>query len=511
MSSVNESTKPAETPTAVPQTPLRPRPPRSLHVELMVSYLSLLAVVVIGFGGSIYILMRQGMYHQAESELLASAQLMGRELKSHGKDDPFWLRAGRPNANQVVAQGIRQRFGPPPRNETYFAIWDAHGQQIVGSERLPQHATFAPSQPPRQPLDRPRHFYAVTHDVHLDVYLNTPDGRRILVGRPLFREFEHLRQLLLIVTIFGLISLAAGAAGAWWLARRIVKPIDQLTQAAEQITAKSLDQRLELVSASSELTRLSTVFNTMLDRLHGAFQRQIRFTADASHELRTPVAVILSQAEHSLSRSRSPEDYCSALDTCLRAARRMKRLVDDLLLLARADSGRLDVRLEPLDLAEVVRQSLAMLEPLAKEQQVRLSCQLLTTLTIGDAARLAQVVTNLVTNALQYNRPEGEVFVTVHARESKATLVVSDTGIGIPAADQPRLFERFFRADQARTHREGQGTGLGLSIVSEIVAAHQGTIEVTSELGVGTTVTVQLSIPPVGKSPADPTPVSTIS
>jgi signal transduction histidine kinase len=175
----------------------------------------------------------------------------------------------------------------------------------------------------------------------------------------------------------------------------------------------------------------------------------------------------------------------------------MKRLVDDLLLLARADSGRLEIRQEPLDLADVVRQSLAMLEPLANEKQVRLSSQLLTTPAIGDAARLGQVVTNLVTNALQYNRPDGQVFVTVNSREGKASLVVSDTGLGIPAEDQPRLFERFFRADQARTHSEGSGTGLGLSIVAEIVAAHQGTIDVTSEFGVGTTVTVLLPIPPV--------------
>ncbi len=481
MSSANEAPEPVSLAVpSVPPTakPRPPRPPRSLRIELMVSYLSLLAVVVIGFGGSIYFLVRQGTYHQAESELLVSAQLLARELKS-----------GAPKLDLALPQPPRHRFGPPPREETYFAIWTPRGQRLAGSDRLPPHARNVPPQPS---WVRPRPFYSVPHDMHLDVYLHTPDGTRIMVGRPLIREFEHLRQLLLIVTLFGLISLAAGAVGAWWLARRIVQPLEQMTRAAEKITAKSLDQRLELVGASSELTRLSTVFNTMLDRLHGAFQRQIRFTADASHELRTPVAVILSQAEHTLSRPRSPEDYCSALDTCLRAARRMKRLVDDLLLLARADSGRLEIRQEPLDLADVVRQSLTMLEPLAREQQVRLSSQLLTTPTIGDAARLAQVVTNLVTNALLYNRPDGEVFVTVHARDGKATLVVTDTGVGIPAADQPRLFERFFRADQARTHQEGQGTGLGLSIVSEIVAAHQGTIDVTSELGVGTTVTVLL-------------------
>lgn len=502
MSSANDPAGPAE-PAVVPvPQPLKPRPPRSLRVELMVSYLSLLAVVVAGFGGSIYALVRQGTYHQAESELLSSAQLVARELKS-----------GVAKPNLTIPPAFRHRFGPEPRDHAYFAIWNSQQHQIAGNDPLPPHARFLPPPPPRH-HDRP--FYSVARGIHLDVYLREKDGTLIMVGRPLSREFDHLNRLLVIVALFGAISLAAGALGAWFLARRIVRPLDQLTHAAEQINAKSLDQRLELVDASSELVRLSTVFNTMLDRLQGAFQRQIRFTADASHELRTPVAVILSQAEHTLSRPRSSEDYCSALETCVRAARRMKRLVDDLLLLARADSGRLEVRQEPLDLADVVRQSLEMLGPLAQEKQVRLSSQLLTTPAIGDAARLSQVVTNLVTNALQYNRPQGEVFVSVHSREAQATLVVSDTGVGIPTADQPRLFERFFRADQARTHQEGQGTGLGLSIVAEIVAAHHGTIEVTSEFGVGTTVTVQLPVPqsapqPPAEAPSASTPAETES
>jgi two-component system OmpR family sensor kinase len=245
--------------------------------------------------------------------------------------------------------------------------------------------------------------------------------------------------------------------------------------------------------ASLETMRLAAVFNTMLERLHAAFQRQIRFTADASHELRTPVSVILSQAEHTLTRPRDAEHYSAALHTCLKAARRMKRVVDDLLLLARADSGKLEVRYETLDLAEVTRQTLALIAPLAEEKEVRLSSQLQTTPAIGDARQLGQVVTNLVTNAIQYNRPGGEVFVTVNTGRDGAQLMVADSGIGIPQDDLPHRCERFYRADAARTHLAGQGTGLGLSIVAEIVAAHSGTMNVTSEPGIGTTVTVQFS------------------
>ena len=168
----------------------------------------------------------------------------------------------------------------------------------------------------------------------------------------------------------------------------------------------------------------------------------------------------------------------------------------------RADSARLETRLEACDLAELTRGALAWLEPLAAERQVRLSSQLQTTPVRCDAAQLAQVVTNLVSNAIEYNRPGGEVFVTVHVRQQKAELRIADTGIGIPAADQERIFERFYRADQARTHRDGAGTGLGLSIVSEIIASHGGVIEVTSESDQGTTFSVELPLDASAKTVA---------
>ena len=271
-----------------------------------------------------------------------------------------------------------------------------------------------------------------------------------------------------------------------------------MTHTAEQISFRHLDQRLATASRSNEVTRLAMVFNTMLDRLQASFQQQVRFTADASHELRTPVAVILTQAEHSLSRPRDSAEYYAALQTCVTAAGQMKQLIDDLLILARADMGRLELRRVPLDLAEVVRGTLSILEPLAEERKIRLSSQLLTAGVDGDALRLSQVVTNLVTNAIRYNRPEGSVSVSVFMRDNRSWLVVSDSGIGIPIADQQRVFERFYRADPARTFGDNQGTGLGLSIADEIITAHGGTMDIASQPDHGTTVTLQL--PAVGVS-----------
>lgn len=478
MSSLNETSPQAQPPH--PPKVIRQVSNWSLRAELLASHLLLVTIVVLALGTSIYWLVRQATYRQAESELLGAAQLLAQDLNATAQTPSL-----------AISQAYRHRFGAAPRDHAYFVVWDASGQQIAGSDPLPPHVMSYKTIPIKA---GPKPFEFQTHGSHLDVIMRGPNQSVIMIGRPLAKEFDQLNRLAAAVVAFGALCLLVSAAGVWWLARRIVSPLERLTDAAEQITAKNLDQDLQLTGASSEVMRLGNVFNGMLERLREAFQRQMRFTADASHELRTPVAVILSQSEQTLLKPRTPEEYQLALETCLRSARRMKRLVDDLLYLARADAGQLEIRHENVDLADITRQALDLLEPLIQERQIRVISQLQATPIQGDTVRLAQVVTNLVTNALQYNRTGGEVFVTVHARGGTASLIVADTGIGIPAASQPRLFERFYRADAARTHVEGQGTGLGLSLVAEIVAAHAGKIDITSEFGVGTTVTVELPV-----------------
>jgi signal transduction histidine kinase len=231
--------------------------------------------------------------------------------------------------------------------------------------------------------------------------------------------------------------------------------------------------------------------NDTFDRLRAAYDRQARFTADASHELRTPLAVIRTQSDLALRRPRSAEEYRKSLEACTRAATRMSEMVDSLLLLAAADAGRLELARSPVDLATIVRDAAALLAPLAEERYVTLDLDLQSAVLPADGPRLAQVATNLLTNAIRYNRPDGRVHVTVATAEGRATLTVSDTGVGIPDADLPRLFERFYRADTARSRDTG-GSGLGLPICQGIVHAHGGTITVDSTPDQGTRVTVEL-------------------
>ncbi|WP_010588115.1 sensor histidine kinase [Schlesneria paludicola] len=456
------------------------RASRSIRNELILAQLLFLFVIVTGFGGAIYALVSHGTYRQVESDLLGAAQLLA--------NDP---NIQHEIASLSIAQVYRRRFGPAPRDYAYFGIWDKQGRLIGGSDPLPPH-TRPLDHAPR--TDGPRPFFSRTHGSHLEVIVAGPAGTQILVGRPLARENDGLRRLLFWDCAFGLLSMIVGGIGAWWLARRIAEPLEQMTNTAEQITYRHLDQRLPTESSSNEVTRLTNVFNQMLERLQLSFRQQNQFTADASHELRTPVAIILAQAEHSLSRPRNPDEYRNALQTCLDAANRMKRLIDDLLILARADLGCLQLRRNPIDLAEVVRPVIAMLEPLARERQIRISSQLLTAWVDGDATRLGQVITNLVTNAIRYNRAEGDVFVSVFARDQQCCLVVADSGLGISLADQDRVFERFYRADAARTFDDNQGTGLGLSIAQEIVTAHSGTLEISSQPDRGTTVTARFPL-----------------
>jgi heavy metal sensor kinase len=320
-----------------------------------------------------------------------------------------------------------------------------------------------------------------------------PFGTRVLVGRPIAREIAALDRLRWHLGLTGLAVLAVGLAGGWLLSARAVRPIRAMSATAAAISVCNLSRRIDLAGVDSELGELAEILNAMFTRLEAAFDRQARFTADASHELRTPLAVIHSHAELALARPRPAEDYREALETCLRASGRMRALVEGLLTLARADAGTLEVRRERVDLGAVAGESAALAAPLARQMQVGLAVEARRVEVTGDPGRLAQVVTNLLANAINYNHPGGEVSVTLQAAGAEAVLAVADTGYGIPEEDRAHIFERFYRVDKARSRALG-GSGLGLAICKSIVEAHHGTITFTTELNCGTTFFVRLPL-----------------
>jgi two-component system OmpR family sensor kinase len=274
-----------------------------------------------------------------------------------------------------------------------------------------------------------------------------------------------------------------------------VAPIEALAATAEGITERDLSARLDATRVPAELTGLADAFNATLRRLEAAFVRQARFTADASHELRTPVSIIRTQAEVALARERTTEQYRAALAACLKAAERMTGVVEGLLMLARADAGEGAPVRATVALAPLVREATDLLRPEAASGRVTIDCALAPATVQGDGALLGEVVSNLVSNAVRYNRAGGRVDVTLVAHNGEVELRVADTGIGIPAGALPHLFDRFFRVDPARSREQG-GSGLGLAITRWIVEAHGGTIAVESREREGSTFTVRLPAAP---------------
>jgi signal transduction histidine kinase len=254
-----------------------------------------------------------------------------------------------------------------------------------------------------------------------------------------------------------------------------------------------LSRRISLTETGSELGRLAVVLNSTFARLEAAFAQQKQFASDAAHELRTPVTVLLTQTQLSLGRERTPAEYRATVEACQRATQRMRKLIESLLALARLDAGQETMNRLNFDLADLARDGADWVRPLAEARGLALVLELAPAPApcVGDADRLAQVLTNLLTNAIEYNRPQGEVRVTTGVENDTAILTVSDTGTGIPAEDLPRVFERFYRSDKSRT---SGGNGLGLAIGKAIVDAHGGSIDVTSESGRGTTFTVRLPV-----------------
>jgi heavy metal sensor kinase len=392
---------------------------------------------------------------------------------------------------------LAAHFASDSADAPYYVVWNGEGQVVQASRGMEgleaPGGAFGPQfrmQGPEPPRTRERGGLR-------EAWMNGPFGARVLVGQSVVAESGALRQLAFLLAATGAGVLVIGLAGGWLVSRRAVRPISTMSAVAGDISATQLSRRIDPEEVPSELQELAGVLNEMFSRLEAAFGQQIRFTADASHELRTPLAVIHTHTQLALSRERSAEEYKKALATSLRASTRMKGLVDSLLLLAGADAGRLSLEHERFDVKDVVEDCVMMVSTMAAERNITVATMLEPAEVVGDAARVGQVVTNLLTNAIRYNKEGGTVRVEVRGEKAEAVVRVEDTGVGIPEEHQAHVFERFYRVDAARS-REAGGNGLGLAICKSIVEAHGGRIEVQSRVGVGTVLTVRLPREGVG-------------
>lgn len=447
----------------------------SIRWRLQTWHGGMLAVVVTALGVTAYLF----TYHARMSSIDYTLQRRLSVLASA-------LPVETPSAEStyVPSQNLYALFGSHEL-DTYYVVWRHDGNVMLRSVNAPSGIERPETIAEAEPVAR-------TRGAAREFVLFTPSGGCIVVGQSIARALADLRRLAGLLALAGGGVLAAGLAGGWWLTARSIRSIDVISAAASRIAAGDLTQRIDLATTDDELSRLGSVLNSTFARLEDAFARQVRFTSDASHELRTPLTVIVSEAQTALARDRAAGEYRASLETCLAAAQQMRQLTASLLELARFDSAEARVAWHPIDLADLTRGSVARVAALAAPRGVLITCELAHAGAHGDREQLDRVVTNLLANAVQYNRSGGEVLVSTRSENGSAVLTISDTGIGISADDLPHVFERFYRADKSRARGEGR-SGLGLAICKAIVNAHGGTIDIESAVGRGTLVTVRLA------------------
>ena len=322
-------------------------------------------------------------------------------------------------------------------------------------------------------------------------YFSYAENRALLIAVDLRHVLNAIVELgsayLLALPVVFLVI----AAGSWWMARRALAPIAAITAAANAITAENLGTRLAVPPADDEIARLTRVLNAMFDRLQRGFEQARRFSADASHELRTPLTILRGEIEEAL-HTEGGVEHEKTLVSLLEQVSGLQKISDNLLLLARFDAGKNPAQLAPLDLSALVTEAAEDAELLAAPSGLNVSAEIPAGVRVaGDTVLLRRLLLNLVDNAVRYNRPGGEVRLTLRHEASTAVLTLVNTGSGIPAEKRGELFQRFFRLADDRNRATG-GSGLGLSLCREIAAAHGGSIELAPSEGDRTEFVVTL-------------------
>ncbi len=301
---------------------------------------------------------------------------------------------------------------------------------------------------------------------------------------------DRLRRLLVFFAVFVPLVLAVSSYIGLLFVRGALAPVETLRRQAERISRSNLSERVAVPEAQGELRELAATFNEMLERLEKSFEQLRTFTSNASHELKTPLAVLRTEIELALAQQGKAIDYPLLLASIAEEAARMTRVVENMLLLAQLDAREAPLKKEPVDLTDVATAIMEDAKALGEARKVDVKAAWIApgVKVVGDEPALRRVMMNLIENAIKYHREGGEVKLSVWAEGGSARIEVADNGPGIPAEHLPRLFERFHRVDK----KSGKGTGLGLSICKALMEAHGGRIDVKSQVGVGTTFHVIL-------------------
>jgi len=462
-----------------------------LRVRLTLWYGCALAMVLITFSVVLYVITARNLRDDVDQSLEETATAAVRSLQERG-----FLPL-------IDEEELLSQFPELARIDKFFQIFSPSGTITIRSPNIRQHevplsrtaleATFNgqtilesakyPHEPPLRLISVP-----IIHQGNL-LYI-------VQVGTSMESIEDTLRRFLILLIVAMPIALAVSLAAGWFLAGRALRPVDAITLAAQRIAAGDLSQRLTMPTAPDEIGRLAGTFNNMIGRLDASFRQIRQFTSDASHELRTPLTVMKGETELVLRRPRALEDYQSVLESNLEEIDRMTRIVEELLFLSRADMGEVRMESMPVPLKALVEDIHRQATLLGQDRNIEVVLgAVMPALVQGDELRLRELLLNLVENAVKYSYPGGKVEIGLVTAGQEAILSVTDQGIGIAPGDHAKIFDRFYRTDDARAHTK-KGTGLGLAICALIAEAHKGRINVKSSVGQGSTFTVRLPLAP---------------
>lgn len=525
----------------------------SFRSKLMIGYTLIVAIPLAVVGIVAFVTVSRELNSNLDSSLLQVVYNLEMIIKQKQRETQQPLKPfdSQENAKRVKAQKAdyfaflreqsRRKFiGPvlPPKdtsatNENADAVWSAVYERILlnpknyliqvadtsgiivwRSENLQRlalplaSAILLPSDP------RPFHYTAQRYEHRtgnnqqvLRLIVHYSGTVQISVGYPVDEIDSILGEFFFTLLIATPLVLLAAVIGGWLLARYFVQPVEIITRTAKEITAHNLSQRLPVRPVNDEITRLTETLNEMISRLEHSFRQVKQFTGDASHELRTPLAILMGELEIALYGDKSKDEYQEIIASALEEVNRLSQVVQNLLELAHADSGHVQIVHQPVNMSDMVEDIVEDAQILAEEKEIQVvyHCMSLDTEPIilsGDKVRLHEAILNIIDNAIKYTPQGGNISITLEREDQHYSgeaekpiilLSVSDTGIGIPADDIPHIFDRFYRVDKARA-ASSRGHGLGLSLVQWIVEAHQGTIHVQSHLGRGTTFILRLPL-----------------
>ena len=446
----------------------------SIKAKIIIFYLIVLFVSLSVLGISLYFGLKKIVYNSIDSSLQSKAEALATLIKEDEEEMDF-----------KFSDEIMWEYSSP-KSKSYFQIRRFNGTTIEKS------ASLKNSELPFKP-EKDITFYTIYLNGLPVRLINFPLHNIIIqCAEDMQKEINLLKsyKIHLSLSIFALMVISA--LGGFLIAKKALNPVKEISATIDRISETNLSERVNIKDIPDELKQLATSFNRTFDRLEKAFNRQKQFIANASHELKTPLSVILTQGEVVLRRQRSAEEYEKAIKTIIATAKMMSQIVQKLLVLARLNTDKIELKFENIDLAEITRESVKLLKPLAEQKSIKINVSGDEKPTVfGDKALLLELFTNLIDNAVKYNVSQGEINILFKEEKDFVVTEIRDTGIGIPEKDLDKVFERFYRVDNVCAKEVG-GLGLGLSICKEIVNLHGGKIEIKSRIGEGTTVSVYL-------------------